>query len=164
MNEVFGKHRGIVVSNDDPLRMGRLQVRVPSVFGESGTSWASPAVPYAGPQVGMVLLPPIGAGVWVEFEAGDPDLPIWAGCYWKRGEFPSIVTDPSLRVIRTESMMLKVQDGSSGAITLELTPPAARSPTRVVLDNAGVTITFGSSSVKLTSSGVSINDGALEVT
>lgn len=164
MMGMYGKHRGVVVRNEDPLRMGRLEVRIPSLLGEGGTTWAMPSVPYAGRQVGMVFLPPVGAGVWVEFEAGDTDLPIWTGCYWNRGEFPSAVTSASVRLLRTEAMSLEVKDGSGAAVTLELIPPAARSPTRIVLDGAGVTITHGSSSVKLTASGVSVNDGALEVT
>lgn len=163
MNGVFGKHRATVVSADDPLRMGRLQVRVPSVLGDSQT-WAMPSVPYAGRDVGVVMLPARDAGVWVEFEGGDSDRPIWTGCFWHQGEFPARAVSPGTKLLRTEAMTLEARDGSGASITLELNPPGARSPTKIVLDGAGVTITHGSSSVKLTASGVSVNDGALEVT
>ena len=51
-----------------------------SATDDSG--WALPAVPYAGDGVGFFMIPPIGASVWIEFEHGDPDYPIWTGCFW----------------------------------------------------------------------------------
>jgi len=39
--------------------------------------------------VGLFFLPPKGANVWVEFEGGDPDYPIWSGCFWSDGEVPA---------------------------------------------------------------------------
>ena len=75
----FGKYRGTVVSNDDPTSRGRLQVTVPNLVENT---WAMPCVPYAGSGVGFFAIPPVGANVWVEFEGGDPDYPIWSGCFW----------------------------------------------------------------------------------
>ncbi|HEX6229566.1 MAG TPA: phage baseplate assembly protein V, partial [Solirubrobacterales bacterium] len=73
MSSYFGKYRGTVEQNLDPLQQGRLQVKVPAVLGDGTLSWAMPCVPYAGSQVGFYAVPPIGANVWVEFEGGDPD-------------------------------------------------------------------------------------------
>ncbi len=81
----FGKYRGTVTQNIDPERKGRLQVEVPGVLGLVPSSWAEPCVPLAGPTgppMGIFLVPPIGAGVWVEFEKGDPSHPVWVGCRW----------------------------------------------------------------------------------
>nr|HMP43165.1 phage baseplate assembly protein V [Roseiflexaceae bacterium] len=89
MSQFFGKYRGKVEQNVDPLQIGRVQVRVPAVLGEGRMSWAMPCVPYAGPGVGMFAIPPVGASVWVEFEGGDPDYPIWSGCFWERGDAPA---------------------------------------------------------------------------
>ena len=88
MTQFFGKYRGTVANNIDPQMMGRVQVSVPSVLGEGQLSWAMPCVPYAGSGVGFFAIPPNGANVWVEFEAGDPDYPIWSGCFWGMGEAP----------------------------------------------------------------------------
>ncbi len=55
---------------------------MPAILGEVPTGWAKPCVPYAGPTSGFFSVPPIGAGVWIEFEAGDVSQPIWTGCYW----------------------------------------------------------------------------------
>ena len=81
-NSLYGKFRGTVSSNDDPQRMGRLQALVPAVWGNAPGPWAMPCVPMAGPDAGVLAVPPTGAGVWIEFEGGDPTMPIWAGGYW----------------------------------------------------------------------------------
>ncbi len=46
-------------------------------------------MPYAGDGVGLFAVPPVGANVWVEFEGGDPDYPILAGCFWGRARLPA---------------------------------------------------------------------------
>lgn len=79
----YGKYRATVVNNVDPLGQGRLLLTIPDVKGFLPSTWALPCVPFAGPMMGAyVVPPPIGAGVWVEFEQGDPDYPIWVGCFW----------------------------------------------------------------------------------
>ena len=71
---------------DDPESLGRLTVRVPSVLGsEVVTGWAMPCVPYGGDQnQGFLCIPEPGAGVWVEFEEGDLEFPIWVGTFWSK--------------------------------------------------------------------------------
>jgi uncharacterized protein involved in type VI secretion and phage assembly len=82
VEKFYGKYRGTVVDNKDPNGLGRVQVQVPDVLGTVNTLWAVPCEPYAGPGVGFFAIPPIGACVWVEFEAGNYTLPIWTGGYW----------------------------------------------------------------------------------
>ncbi|MCB1939353.1 MAG: baseplate assembly protein, partial [Rhodocyclaceae bacterium] len=98
----FGKYRGMVLNNIDPMQQGRLQVQVPDVAGLAPASWAMPCVPLAGLQNGMMALPVIGSGVWVEFEQGNPDHPIWVGCFWgSAAEVPALAlaTPPGLPAI-----------------------------------------------------------------
>jgi hypothetical protein len=85
----FGKYRGTVLENEDPLDQGRLIVNIPDVLGVLPSSWATPCLPFAGPLMGQFVRPVIGAGVWVEFEQGDPQSPIWTGCYW--GDPPQVL-------------------------------------------------------------------------
>jgi hypothetical protein len=75
----FGKYRGIVESNSDPMLMGRIIVTVPAVLGLMPSSWALPCVPYVSGS--LYKLPPVGTHVWVEFEQGNADSPIWSGCW-----------------------------------------------------------------------------------
>ncbi len=79
----FGKYRGTVLENIDPLLQGRLIVQVPDVLGILPSNWALPCVPFAGPAMGASFVPPpLESSVWVEFEQGDPQAPIWVGCFW----------------------------------------------------------------------------------
>ena len=78
----YGKFRGVVTANNDPDRLGRIRAKVQDVLGDRESGWALPALPYAGDGVGLYLIPPVDAFVWVEFEHGNPDYPIWTGCFW----------------------------------------------------------------------------------
>ena len=90
----YGKYRGTVVNNIDPLQIGRIQVSVPDVSVIPG-SWAMPCLPIAGKQEGVFMVPQIGAGVWVEFEQGNPDYPIWVGGFWgSAAEVPALALVP----------------------------------------------------------------------
>src|SRR3989442_8011649 len=84
----FGKYRGLVTNNIDPLGLGRIQAIVPEVLGENPSSFALPCAPYAGTGAGQFTIPPIGAGVWIEFEAGDVSRPVWSGWWWSSCEGP----------------------------------------------------------------------------
>src|SRR5438034_7211596 len=79
----YGKYRGAVTDNQDPRKQGRIRAKVPEILGDTDTGWAMPCAPYAGEETGSYTVPPVGAGVWVEFEAGDVSRPIWVGCWWK---------------------------------------------------------------------------------
>ncbi len=164
MTRFFGKYRGQVTNNVDPQSLGRVQVAVPAVLGEGRLSWAMPCVPYAGSGVGFFAVPPIGANVWVEFEAGDPDHPICAGCFWGAGEVPAPPALPFVKVFRTDSITLTLDDTpGAGGVTLDVQPPAVGVPITIACTSSGVEIGTGAAKIALTPASVSINDGALEV-
>jgi hypothetical protein len=89
----FGKYRGVVTSNVDPERRGRVRVQVPDVFGADGSGFALPCVPCNLSKTVGSSLPKIGASVWIEFEQGDANRPIWTGCFYSSTD----VTPPGLR-------------------------------------------------------------------
>src|SRR6187455_2687034 len=91
MTTYYGKYRGVVVNNLDPLQQGRIQVTCPDVTLPPST-WALPCFPVAGIQAGAWMLPNPGTGVWLEFEQGDANHPIWSGCwYGSAAEVPALV-------------------------------------------------------------------------
>lgn len=91
MTQFHGKYRGRVEDSNDPMKLGRIRALVPAVDGLT-TNWALPCSPYADPRAGVLLLPPVGGLVWIEFEGGDPNYPIWSGCFWERVEdMPAVV-------------------------------------------------------------------------
>lgn len=150
--------------NIDPMMMGRVQVSVPAVLGDGKLSWATPCVPYAGPGVGLFVVPPSGANVWVEFEGGDTDYPIWSGCFWGVGEAPAQPAIPQMKVLKTDGITLTMSDlPGAGGFTLEVNPPVVAVPLKLSFTSAGIEVTNGAASVKLTPASVSINNGALEV-
>jgi uncharacterized protein involved in type VI secretion and phage assembly len=151
----YGKYRGIV-SDVDPGTM-RVKALVPAVLGDTQTGWAMPCVPYAGPQVGFAFLPPVGSGVWIEFEGGDVSYPIWVGGYWRTGEFPEGV-GKNVRVIVTVKGLTLTFDDDQTQLTL-----ADKTGNTVTLNKSGLTIANGQQSVAVTSSSVKINNDAFEV-
>lgn len=94
-DKYYGKYRGTVLNNIDPEQRGRIMVIVPDVLGITPSNWALPCVPLAGKQEGTFMVPQIGAGVWIEFEQGDPDFPIWVGGFWgSAAEVPILALAP----------------------------------------------------------------------
>jgi len=160
----YGKYRGVVTDNKDPLMTGRVKARVPDVMGDKETGWAMPCAPFGGSGVGFFALPTVGAGAWIEFEHGDPDYPVWSGCWFgSAAEMPPILLAPPYKktLIKTEggnSVLLDDTPGIGG-ITLETSGGQ-----KVVMNATGVEITNGQgASIKLTGPQVSINGGDLEV-
>ena len=161
MSQYYGKYRGTVSNNRDPLQLGRLQVLVPAVLGDGRASWAMPSVPYAGQGLGFFAIPPVGTNIWVEFEAGDTDAPIWSGCFWGTGQAPAVPALAEKKVLKTDTATLTLDDTpGAGGISIETIAGM-----KIVVNAAGIEITNGQgASLKLTGPQVSVNGGALEVT
>lgn len=161
MNRYFGKYRGKVKNNVDPMFQGRIQVSVAAVLREGSMSWAMPCVPYAGSGVGFFAIPPMDANVWVEFEGGDPDYPIWSGCFWGTGEVPAAPAVAEIKMLKTDTCTLTLSDlPGVGGVTIETT-----SGMKIVLTATGLEVNNGQGgTVKLTGPQVNVNNGALEVT
>lgn len=155
----YGKYRGTVTDLQDPKSIGRIKARVPEVLPDQDTGWATPAVAYSGDGVGLFAVPPVGAAVWVEFEAGDVSRPIWSGGWWGSNQVPDKAT-PDVKVLKTASGHTITLDDTSGSEQVVITD---KNGSKIVMDQSGIAITSSGQSLKMTSSSVSINDGALEV-
>ncbi len=167
MAKYYGKYRGTVLDNIDPMQIGRLMVQVPDVSNILPSTWAMPCVPFAGIQCGFYALPPIGAGVWIEFEQGDSDYPIWVGGFWgSAGEVPAfaLATPPGLQsiVLQTTSqntIMISDTPGPTGGILLKTAAGAM-----ISISDVGITITNGQgATIMMTGPSVTINEGALQI-
>jgi uncharacterized protein involved in type VI secretion and phage assembly len=163
----YGKYRATVVNNIDPMQIGRIQVIVPDVSNVIPTSWAMPCVPVAGIQMGLYTVPPIGSGVWVEFEQGDPDYPIWVGCFWgTAAEVPALarMVPPVLAGITLQTTLqngLTVNDvpGPTGGIMLKSATGAT-----IIVNDTGIYIQNGKgASIVMVGPAVTINNGALAI-
>ena len=163
----YGKYRGTVANNIDPMQIGRIQVMVPDVSNYIPTSFAMPCLPLAGKQMGTYMVPQIGSGVWVEFEQGDPDFPIWSGCFWGvvaevpvlglagNPASPNIVVKSGLQ----NSIIVSDLPGPTGGIMLKSTTGAT-----LIVNDTGIYIQNGKgASIVMVGNTVTINEGALVV-
>jgi len=165
MKQFFGKFRGVVTDNKDPKQLGRVRARVPDVTGDQDSGWALPCFPFGGQGMGFFALPGVGTGVWIEFEHGDPEYPIWAGCWYGAPTelAPALLAPPYKKVLlKTEGGMSITLDDTPtvGGITLETSGGQ-----KIKLASTGIEIDNGLGA-KITMQGpkVTVNDGALEVT
>ncbi|WP_204141051.1 phage baseplate assembly protein V [Halomicronema sp. CCY15110] len=166
----YGKYRGCVTDNADATQRGRLKVRVPAVLADHEV-WAMPCVPYAGDGVGFYSLPEPGAGVWVEFEGGDPSFPIWVGGFWADNELPD-EADAAIKTWKTEQLQVRIDDtadelkvettgGSTLTVADAITSDTATATHTV--GSEGVVSEAGATKAEVTTTAFKVNNGALEV-
>ena len=149
----WGKYRGTVLNNIDPEMRGRLNCMVPDVLSVVPSSWAEPCTPLAGPTgppMGVYLVPPIGAGVWIEFEHGDPDYPIWVGCRW--GSTADVPPMAKAGLPVSPSIVLQTA-GQNMVVISDLPGPAG-----------GIMIQSGASIVSINQTGISLVAPKVEIT
>jgi uncharacterized protein involved in type VI secretion and phage assembly len=159
----FGKYRGVVTDNKDPFFQGRVRAKVPDL-GNAETGWAMACTPFAGKGAGFFAIPDVGVGVWIEFEQGDPEYPVWAGCWW------GAATDPPSEVLTPpyQKTMIKTIGGHS--VTLDDTPGLGgiiiqtSTGQKISLTALGIEIDDGQGgAIKMQGPKVSVNNGALDV-
>lgn len=166
----FGKYRGTVINNIDPEQRGRILAMVPDVFGMVPSSWCEACVPLAGPTgppMGTYFVPPIGAGVWIEFEQGDPNHPVFTGCrFGLAAEVPTLAfaglpISPSIVLQTAGQNTIAISDlpGPTGGIMLKSATGAT-----LIVNDTGIYIQNGRGAM-LTMVGptVTVNNGALVV-
>jgi uncharacterized protein involved in type VI secretion and phage assembly len=163
-SQFLGKYRGIVTSVHDPLLLGRIKAKVPDVLGDEESGWALPCVPFGGSGMGFFALPTSGANVWIEFEHGDPDYPLWTGCFWlDPSDVPTIAQLPvpyQKVVLQTDGGNRIVLDDTPGLGGITLQTSAGM---KIVLDMEGITIDNGMAKIALLAKFVMINDDGLLV-
>jgi uncharacterized protein involved in type VI secretion and phage assembly len=169
--QFLGKYRGTVINNVDPELRGRLMLSIPDVLSAVPSTWAEPCTPLAGPTgpaMGVYMVPPIGAGVWVEFEHGDPNYPIWVGCRWGGpSDIPPLAhaglpVSPNIvmQTVGQNSFVISDLPGPTGGIMLKSTTGAS-----IIVNDTGIYIQNGKgASLIMTGPTVTINNGALVVT
>lgn len=164
---LYGKYRGTVVNNIDPEQIGRIQVMVPDIAGFVPGTWAMPCLPLAGINMGMFTVPSIGAKVWVEFERGDADHPIWVGGFWGSGAevpvmartVPPGIAGITLQTLNKNGIVISDVPGPTGGILIQTTSGAM-----IAVNDIGITISNGKGAVlSMTGPTVDVNAGALTV-
>jgi uncharacterized protein involved in type VI secretion and phage assembly len=164
---LYGKYRGIVTVNVDPLQIGRIQAMVPDAAGFVPNTWAMPCLPMAGVNSGVFTAPMIGSGVWIEFERGDPDYPVWVGGYWgSTAEVPVLahavppgVSGFTIQTPLKNGIVVSDVPGPTGGILIQTTTGAM-----ISVSDVGIIISNGKGAViNMTGPTVDVNLGALTV-
>lgn len=163
----YGKYRATVLNNLDPQLQGRIQVQLGDQYGLFPSTWALPCFALAGIASGAVALPPVLSMVWVEFEAGDPEHPIWSGAFWPDpGGFPPLAlagatpATPNIHLQTTTGTSVTLSDNPAQQVFIKTITGAM-----VVIGAAGITIMNGQgASIAMVGPSVIINNGALVVT
>jgi hypothetical protein len=172
-NQYPGLYRGTVLLNVDPMQRGRLMLSIPDALSFSPSTWAEPCVPLAGPTgppMGVYMVPPIGAGVWVQFEHGDANKPVWIGCRWGLpSDIPTLArvgnpADPNIVIQSLLQHTLMISDMPpspiTGGIILKSTTGAM-----IVVNDSGIYISNGKgATIAMIGPMVNINTGALTIT
>lgn len=146
------KYRGFVSDRNDPLQLGRLKLRVPSILADAVTGWAWPASPYAGKGIGFFFIPQVNDLVWVEFVEGDLEHPIWSGGSWAApggtSEIPQEAQQnyPDQCVIKTASGITIILSDASGSEQVTI---RAKSGCEIVMDPNANKITVQASEIIL---------------
>lgn len=153
----YGKYRGLVTDVDDPDKLGRIKAQVPEVLFEEESPWALPAAALAGPGHGLVLIPEVGDGVWIEFEAGDPSRPIWTGGWWGPDELPA-PGDTKVRALVTTAGHQFFLDDDQKEIHLLHAGGA-----ELTMTDNDLTISIGQSEIKMTSDDIILKNGMTEI-
>src|SRR5579864_30353 len=142
----YGKYRAFVIDNSDPENRGRLRLQIPDVLGDTVVSgWALPCAPYGGTAgQGFFYIPDANAGVWVEFEQGNLDYPIWVGTFWAKPGGTTEVpppgdsqSPPTSKIIKTKNHTIELAD-ADGSETIIITD--AKNNNVITLDQNGVKI------------------------
>lgn len=184
----FGKYRGKVIDTVDPLQLGRIIALVPAISGMP-LNWAMPATPYAGAGVGFFAVPPVGANVWIEFEGGDANYPIWSGCFWGEGEVPAEPALPTTVMLKTTLGTISIDNleeelkfslnAAHGVMSLTMSPAGialslnqitisiteeaislSHAPSSIEVAPAAISLSSAQASVEVTTASVAIENGA----
>lgn len=166
----WGKYQGTVVQNADPEFRGRIQCTVPAVLGLTPSSWCEACAPLAGPTgppMGVYMVPPIGAGVWVEFEGGDPAKPICSGCRFAPSNVPPLaLTNPASPNICIQSLaqnMMMISDLPVGTFVGGIMLKSATGA-MIVVNDTGIYLSNGKgATITMMGPQIDFNFGALTI-
>ena len=154
----FGKYRGIVTDNNDPEKLCRIMAQVPAVMGEIAVGWALPAFPFAGDGHGQVMLPEIGSAVWIEFEAGNLDFPIWSGGFFLQSQSPPDPKGVGVRVIVSRNQHQVVLDDESDKVIVKHSGGAT-----IEMSATELSLTIGANKMVMSLTSITFNDGVVKI-
>lgn len=154
----FGKYPGEVTDNADPQGLCRIKAKVPALMDKEEVGWALPAAPFLGDGHGLVMMPEVGSKVWIEFAAGNLDVPIWSGAYLALNETPPSPHDPAVRVIVSKNGHKIVLDDKNDKLSVELSDQV-----KLEMSATEVSLSIGPSKMVMSLTSITFNDGVVKI-
>lgn len=152
--QYFGKFRAVVVDVDDPDKRGRVRVKCPKVLGEGKSKWCEVCSPVAYEDHGDFCLPKKDDTVWVEFENGNPNKPIYVGAWWSN-EHTSAADEygDDIRIIEFDGCKIKMKSDESIETTIK--------NSKVLMKENETTVSVGDNcEIKLTDKTIELSVGS----
>ena len=131
----YGKYRALITDINDPENRGRIRVRCPKILGNSKSPWCEPCIPFAYDGGGDFAVPKVGEFVWVEFEEGDPNYPIYTGGLWSKNSVPKL--DPDSRIIEWNGAKILFKNGTVYVNGVDILLSIAKLSPGVYIDEKG---------------------------
>lgn len=110
MSERYGLYRAKVIQRDDDRQRGRIKVQIPSISGEGKSQWVEACMNTAYDNGGDIAIPKIGDTVWIAFEEGDINKPVYIGNFFSAFSTPLKDYDQDTRVISWDKCRMEMKD------------------------------------------------------
>lgn len=165
--EMFGKYyscyRGYVVDNEDKENLDRLLIRVPEIANARELpNWALPFNLYSGEGYGLHNLPNKGDLIWVQFEKGNPNYPLWSFSYYGKNEKPDEFKSKSVKGFKTPFGHVIYSDDDKDNPFIKI---KHQNELSIVINNDGIILWGGDKDIILKNEHAAINitDAGVEI-
>lgn len=165
--EAFGRfysiYRAIVVDNEDPSSMNKVQVVVPQISNEP--IWAYPKGMDGSSKSGFKwLTPKKGQVVWVEFQMGDFLYPTWDYHGWAKGEIPDELNDNDVLGFVTPHGHIVTLNDTKGLLTINISDPQEDKILTSLIVNKGNVSLESTEEVSLKAKKIKLMKGKIGIT
>jgi Type VI secretion system/phage-baseplate injector OB domain len=154
----YGKYRAKVKAiGKDQNDLGIITVEIPEIFPDKDIPLVKPVVPFAGKNCGFAAFPKVNDVIWVEFEAGNQNKPIWTGFWWADNEIPDTVNWDTVALVSRNGYRLVLDDKQEKISLVHSKGP------EISLTADEIKFKVGNTTIVISGEGVSINDKTFEV-
>ena len=159
----YSRYRGIVVNNNDPDNLQRLEVIIPNLHAGGIKVWARSASHQGGVNYGMKYFTPLpGEVVWVEFEKGNPMKAVWSYHGWAKVEVPEELKSNTVAGLISPNGNKVILNDTDGVLSIQVEKKIS-----ILTEEEGESISLGipeKCSISLTGDQIEITKGESTIT
>lgn len=120
LGKFYSSYRGYVVDRNDPEGLGRIKAKIPTITGdEPHPKWIYPKNVFSGKNYGMQVLPNNGDMVWIEFETGNTNFPMWSHGHFGKDEKPEEFASNNIYGFKSPKGRLVIIDDDNDIIQID---------------------------------------------